>query len=60
MTEQQEETNGIHHTPGWHGSLEAAILAAMAHVPQGEPRRIDAIYVQKKGNPIHEYRVELG
>ncbi|HEU6445830.1 MAG TPA: hypothetical protein VFL61_12295 [Gaiellaceae bacterium] len=58
MTEQQQDPV-IDHTPGWHGSLQAAIIHALQDVPLGEPRWIERIWVQKKGNPIHEYRVEL-
>lgn len=57
MTEQEEQFD--EYTPGWSGTLEAAIHAAMASVPVGEPREIETIHVRKKGNPIHEYKVDL-
>lgn len=46
-------------TPGWFGTLQAAAEAAMAGVPVNEPREIETISVQKKGNPLHEYKVTL-
>lgn len=46
-------------TPGWFGTIQAAAEAAMAGVPVNEPREIETISVQKKGNPLHEYKVTL-
>jgi hypothetical protein len=42
----------------WKKTIREAVEAAMADVPVGQTRIIEAIEVRKK-NPLHEYRVIL-
>jgi hypothetical protein len=45
---------------GWRRDLRAAIDKALEPYPEGEPVKIDQIWVRKRsGNPVHDYRIDL-
>ncbi len=59
MAEQDERDEQDEYTPGWYGTLQEAVDAALQQddVELGQIREI--AFQGRKKNPIHEFRVKL-